>query len=130
MELNNFKYINEIYKLPHWFDFTDIDWIRYYPMKNNKIIMEPTIEIFEKGILENDKYIFSKEQSDIFNIFCSYLNYLNSTINNFYKVKKDITEDEMKRLLSIKICDYDWYFMWSNPEFDKNSNQFLLQKRT
>ncbi len=55
MELSNYKYINEIYKLPYWFDFTDIDWLRYYAMKNNKQIIEPTKEIFEKGVLENDK---------------------------------------------------------------------------
>jgi len=34
----------------------------------------------------------------------------------------------MNKLLSIKICDYDWLFMWSNPIYDKNSEELLLQK--
>ena len=25
-------------------------------------------------------------------------------------------------------CDYDWLFMWSNPEYDKNNEELLLQK--
>ena len=50
MELNNYKYINETYKLPFWFDFTDIDWLRYYAMKNNKEIKEPTEKTLKEGL--------------------------------------------------------------------------------
>ena len=130
MELNNYKYINETYKLPFWFDFTDIDWLRYYAMKNNKEIRESTKKTLKEGILEDDKYIYSKEQYYTFTIIRNYLVYLNETLDKKYnQIKNDITEDEMKILLSIKICDFDWYFMWSDPQFDKNSNQLLLQKR-
>jgi len=37
------------------------------------------------------------------------------------ELKKDITDEEMDKLLNIKICDYDWLFMWSNPTYNKNS---------
>ena len=40
----------------------------------------------------------------------------------------DLTEEEIKKLLSIKVCDYDWLFMWSVPEYDKNSEELLIQK--
>ena len=127
--LDNYKYINETYKLPYWFD-NDIDWVRYYAIKNNKEIRKPTKESIEKGIYENDKYIYSKEQYDTFEIFRKYLVYLCTLYDKtFCNIKNDITEDEMKILLSIKICDYDWYFEHNNPEFDKNSNQFLLRKK-
>lgn len=32
----------------------------------------------------------------------------------------------MKKLSSIKICDYDWLFLWSNPVYDKNSDELLF----
>ena len=44
------------------------------------------------------------------------------------RVYKDLTNEEMKTLLSIKICDYDWSFMWNDPEYDKNSEELLLRK--
>ena len=129
MELSNYKYINETYKLPYWFCFMDIDWPRYYATKNNKKIIEPTKKSIEKNILEDDKYIYSKEQYDIFEIFSNYLRYLEQFwCKTYCGIKYDITEDEMKKLLSIKICDYNWYFMWRSPEFDKNSNQLLFRK--
>ena len=40
----------------------------------------------------------------------------------------DITDEEMEKLLNIKVCDYDWNFMWSTPIYDKNSEELLLQK--
>ena len=128
--LNNYNHIAEIYKLPYWFDYVDIDWIRYYAMKNKKEIRKPTKESIERGIFEDNKYIYSNKQYDTFEIFRTYLAYLNCVLDKeFCSVKCDITEDEMKQLLSIKICDYDWYFLWSNPEFDKNSDQLLLRKK-
>lgn len=42
----------------------------------------------------------------------------------------DITDEEMNKLLNIKICDYDWTFMWSTPIYDKNSEELLLQKKS
>jgi len=46
------------------------------------------------------------------------------------RVYKDLTNEEMKTLLSIKICDYDWSFMWNDPEYDKNSEELLLRKKS
>ena len=34
----------------------------------------------------------------------------------------------MNKLLSIKVCDYDWLFLWSNPIYDKDSKCLLLSK--
>ncbi len=33
----NYQYLCDNYILPEWFNYNDIDWIRYYPMKNEKI---------------------------------------------------------------------------------------------
>jgi hypothetical protein len=122
----NYEYISKNYKLPIWFISNDIDWIRYYPMKDGKIYKCNTEITIEKMIKEEKKgfstYIYDDEKVNIYNIFVKYLAY----INNMY-LDNDITDGEMKKLLSIKICDYDWLFMWSNPEYDKNSEVLLLQ---
>jgi hypothetical protein len=34
---SNYQYLCDKYMLPKWFDHCDIDWIRYYPMKDNKM---------------------------------------------------------------------------------------------
>lgn len=34
---SNYQYLCDKYMLPKWFDHKDIDWIRYYPMKNDKM---------------------------------------------------------------------------------------------
>ena len=51
----------------------------------------------------------------IFDIFRKYLAYVNNL-----SLDNDITDEEMKKILNIKICDYDWIFMWSTPIYDKN----------
>jgi hypothetical protein len=95
-------------------------------MKDGKIYKCNTEITIEKMIKEEKKgfstYIYDDEKVNIYNIFVKYLAY----INNMY-LDNDITDGEMKKLLSIKICDYDWLFMWSNPEYDKNSEVLLLQ---
>lgn len=34
----------------------------------------------------------------------------------------------MNKLLNIKVSDYDWLFLWSDPVYDKDSHELLLQK--
>ena len=129
MSKTNLEYICKNYTLPLWFNHKDIDWVRYYPTKNEKIYTYNTKRTIEKNIREEKKvhniYIYDDEKVKIYNIFTTYLAY----INNMYS-GSDITMEEMKILLSIKICDYDWIFMWSEPEHDKNSEELLLQKKT
>ena len=77
----------------------------------------------EKNITENERYIYDNEKVNIFDIFRKYLAYVNNM-----SLDNDITDEEMKKLLNIKICDYDWNFMWSTPIYDKNSEELLLTK--
>ena len=100
---SNYQFICDKYILPIWFDYRDIDWIRYYPMKNDKM--------------------YDDEKVNIFDIFRKYLAYVNNL-----SLDNDITDEEMKKILNIKICDYDWTFMWSTPIYDKNSEELLLTK--
>ncbi len=39
---SNYQYICDNYMLPEWFIYNDIDWLRYYPMKDKKIIKKDT----------------------------------------------------------------------------------------
>ena len=117
----NYQYLIDKYTLPEWFDYYDIDWHRYYPSKDGKLIKEEE----EKSYYDSNlNYIYDSKKVNTHDIFFKYLAFLNNmTIDN------DITEEEMQILLNIKICDYDWLFMWSDPVFDKNSNELLLQNR-
>ena len=120
-----YKYISENYMLPKWFNYNDIDWVRYYPSKNGKLYIpnsKRTIYITTKKTEE--MYICDDEKVKIHSIFVKYLAYLNMYLNT----DNDLTDEEIKIILSIKICDYDWLFMWSNPEYDKNNEELLLQK--
>ena len=101
----NCEYIHKNYKLPEWFIYNDIDWVRYYPMRDGNIIYDDA------------------ERISIHKIFVKYLAYINDI-----ELKKDITDEEMDKLLNIKVCDYDWLFMWSNPTYDKDSEELLLQR--
>ena len=106
---SNYQFISDKYILPIWFDYRDIDWIRYYPMKNDKMYLKNNI--------------YDNEKVNIFDILRKYLAYVNNM-----SLDNDITDEEMKKLLNIKICDYDWNFMWSTPIYDKNSEELLLTK--
>ena len=125
MSIPNYEYIYKNYKLPEWFVHNDIDWLRYYPMKDKKIYKRNTEITIEKNIKEEkswfNTYIYDDEKVVIHCIFVKYLGYINNIIP-----KNDITDEEMKKLLNIKICDYDWLFMWSNPVYDKNSEELLF----
>ena len=124
---SNYQYIYDKYILPIWFDYRDIDWIRYYPMKDDKIYkktIEKKIKEEESKYYNNLSNIYDDEKVNTHEIFRKYLAYVN---NNMY-VDNDITDEEMKKLLNIKVCDYDWNFMWSTPIYDKNSEELLLQK--
>ena len=68
-------------------------------------------------------YIYDDEKVNVHTIFVKYLAFLNDKI-----LDKDITQEELDKLLNIKVCDYDWIFMWSCPNYDKNSEELLLQK--
>ena len=116
---SNYQYICDKYILPIWFAINDIDWIRYYPMKNDKMYKK----IIVKRIKEQSIYIYDDEKVNIHEIFKKYLAY----VNNMF-LDNDITDEEIEKLLNIKICDYDWNFMWSTPIYDKNSEKLLLQK--
>ena len=70
-------------------------------------------------------YIYDDEKVNIHKIFVNYLAYLNNV-----ELDNDITNEETQKLLAIKVCDYDWTFMWSNPDYDKNSKELLLGKKT
>lgn len=52
MSTPNCEYIYKNYKLPEWFNYNDIDWIRYYPMKDKKIYKRNTKITIEKMIKE------------------------------------------------------------------------------
>ena len=119
MSKPNYEYISKNYILPEWFVHNDIDWLRYYPMKDKKIY---TKTIIEKSYF-ND-YIYDDEKVIIHKIFVKYLGYINNVIP-----ENDITNEQMNKLLNIKICDYDWLFLWSNPIYDKYRDKLLLQKK-
>jgi hypothetical protein len=123
----NYDFIRENYTLPEWFNCSDIDWLRYYPTKDEKIYECNTKKTIGKMIKEEKRgcsyYIYDDEKVKIHKIFVKYLAYINNM-----SLDTDLTDEEMKILLSIKICDYDWLFMWSDPVYDKNSEELLLQK--
>jgi len=118
---SNYQYICDKYILPIWFDHHDIDWIRYYPMKDDKMYKKTIVKRIKK---EQSKYIYDNEKVNIHEIFKKYLAYVNNM-----SLDNDITDEEIEKLLNIKVCDYDWNFMWSTPIYDKNSEELLLQKR-
>jgi hypothetical protein len=123
--MSNLKYISENYSLPKWFNIGDIDWLRYYPSKNGKIYEYNTKRTIAKMIKEEKQgftvNIYDDEKVEIHKIFVKYLAYVNDM-----SLDNDLTDEEIKKLLSIKICDYDWLFMWSDPDYDKNSEELLL----
>ena len=123
---SNYQYICDKYILPIWFDPRDIDWIRYYPMKDDKMYKKIIVKrIKEEKSKDNHNLsnIYDDEKVNIYDIFRKYLAYVNNM-----SLVNDITDEEMEKLLNIKICDYDWNFMWSTPIYDKNSEELLLQK--
>jgi hypothetical protein len=127
MSNSNYDFIRKNYTLPEWFSYSDIDWLRYYPTKDGKIYECNTKRTIRKMIKEEkvgfSSYIYDDEKVKIHKIFVKYLAYINNM-----SLDIDLTDEEIKKLLSIKICDYDWLFMWSDPVYDKNSDELLLQK--
>jgi len=127
MTTPNYEYIHKNYRLPSWFNHDDIDWLRYYPSKDSIIYECNTKRTLNKMIYTEKRgcstYIYDDEKVKIHDIFKKYLAFL---INGFSN--DDITNEEMEKLLNIKICDYDWLFMWSNPVYDRNSERNILQK--
>ena len=127
IQQSNYQYICDKYILPIWFDYRDIDWIRYYPMKDDKMYKKIIVKrIKEEKSKDNHNLsnIYDDEKVNIYDIFRKYLAYVNNM-----SLVNDITDEEMEKLLNIKICDYDWNFMWSTPIYDKNSEELLLQKK-
>lgn len=127
MTAQNYEYISKNYRLPSWFDYDDIDWLRYYPCKDEIIYACNTKRTIDKQIYTEKRgyatYIYDDEKVKIYDIFKKYLAYLQK---GFFS--NDITDEEMEKLLNIKICDYDWLFMCSNPVYDRNSERNILQK--
>lgn len=121
---SNYQYICDKYILPIWFDYRDIDWIRYYPMKDGKMYKKNIVKEEKSKNDHNLSNIYDDEKVNIYDIFRKYLAYVNNM-----SLVNDITDEEMEKLLNIKICDYDWNFMWSTPIYDKNSKELLLQKK-
>jgi hypothetical protein len=128
---SNYQYICDNYVLPKWFNHCDIDLLRYYPMKDGKMYKRNTKRTIEKMIKEEKKrihnltYIYDDEKVNIHEIFVNYLAYLNNVELDNY-----ITNEEILKLLTIKVCDYDWTFMLSEPKYDKNSKELLLRNKT
>lgn len=124
--MSNYQYIRENYVLSEWFNYNDIDWFRYYPMKNDKMYACNTKRTIAKMILEEKRghtiHIYDDDKVNIHNIFVKYLGYINGHIPANY-----ITDKDMKKLLDIKVYDCDLSFMWSNPIYDKNSKELLLK---
>lgn len=139
MTAANYEYLYKNYKLPIWFDSDDIDWVRYYPMKNGKIYEYNNKRTIEQNIKEEvcgfNTYIYDDEKTNIHEIFRKYLYYKYAMDmkkirdDKIYdlKILIDLTDEEMQKLLAIKICDYDWTFMWTNPYYDEDSTELLLQ---
>jgi len=127
---SNYQYICDNYVLPKWFNHCDIDWFRYYPMKDGKMYKRNTKRTIEKMIKQEKKaihnltYIYDDEKVNIHEIFVNYLAHLNNV-----ELDNDITNEEIQKLLTITVCDYDWA-MWSEPKYDKNSKELLLRKKT
>ena len=118
MEMKNFEHIKNNYQVPDWFDTRDIDFHRYSPYKNG-------IAIYAENKRTSNNNIYSDVLYRKFNLFCNYLGILNGWFLN----NKDFTDEDLDLLLSIKISDYDWKFMWGNPVFDKDSDLPLFTKR-
>jgi len=116
--MENFERIKNNYRVPDWFDTRDIDWHRYSPYKND-------IAIYPENKRNHKNDIYSDELYEKFNLFCKYLGIL----NGWFLDKKDFTDEEIDLLLSIKISDYDWKFMWGDPVFDKERDQLLFTKQ-
>jgi hypothetical protein len=95
------------YQLPEWFDFDDIDWHRYYATKNKKTIKD-------------------KNKLELFDIFRHYLTYRNKHLNENIK-KEYFTKEIIDKLLQIRICDFDWVFLYGDPEFDPESNDNIIK---
>ena len=132
MTTPNYEYLYKNFKLPSWFNHNDIDWLRYYPTKDDKTYDYTIKRTIYRMIQEEkqgfSKYIYDDEKVNIHKIFVKYLIYLNMDLDVRTTLNTDLTEEEIKQLLSIKVCDYDWLFMWSVPEYDKNSEVLLIQK--
>ena len=91
---SNYQYLNDNYTLPVWFDYYDIDWVRYYPMKDGKIYKYNTKRTIDKLIKEEKKgnmnYIYDDEKVNTHKIFVNYLAFMNNiTLDN------DITKEEI-----------------------------------
>jgi hypothetical protein len=82
------------------------------------------LKTIEKNKHNPNLYIYD-EKVNIHQIFVKYLAYLNNMLSN---KDNDITDEAIKKLLSIKVCDYDWLFIWSDPIYDKDCEELLLQK--
>ena len=62
---SNYQYIIDKYILPIWFEYRDIDWIRYYPTKDGKM--------YKKRIV---KRIKEEKSKDNHNLQCATFIYL------------------------------------------------------
>jgi hypothetical protein len=58
MPKTNYKYISENYMLPKWFNYNDIDWVRYYPSKNGKLYIPNTKRTIYITTKKKKKIIF------------------------------------------------------------------------
>lgn len=107
------------------------DWANQWcgEKQHGKTIIRPTKESIEKGIVKDKKYIYSNELYDMYQIFGKYLSYIHN--NNYYCYPdEDITDDQIKQLLSIKISDFDWDYDFSNHRVFSGSNVLIFKKIT
>jgi hypothetical protein len=103
------NFIRQNYKLPDWFEVHDIDWRRFYCVKNDERI-------------EDDK------RFDAFKRYLKLLDYVYH--NREYDIRWDLSQSDIDDILTIRICDYSWdgAFTWSQPKYDKTSTSFILEK--
>ena len=103
----NMNFIEKNYKLPEWFEVNDIDWQKLYHHGGDKRLESfiKYLEFLYYHVL-NDKYYYNRNKT------------------------KDLSENQINDILTIKICDYDWTkdFQYHEPKYDKANDSFILEK--
>lgn len=102
----NMNFIQKNYKLPEWFEVNGIDWQRLYHYGDKRL--------------------------ESFIIYLEFLYYHVLNDQDYYdrNKTKDLSENQINDILTIKICDYEWseHFWHDNVEYDNTNDSFILEK--